>query len=95
MVKTVEYPSPTCILKGPVTDVIHPSIEGPNWKIVSEGDPIFISVDGNLKVTPFVHPKPDQENGSVDLYTMFVNEAAYQEKNVAFALYEKLKKPVY
>ena len=81
------------------TAVIHPSLEGPNWKIIKDGDPLFVSTDGSMITThTFTHPKPaavQHGQTDMDLFTMFVNEAAYQEKNIAFAVYEKLSKSVY
>jgi len=89
---TIEYPeSGLCV---------HPSLEGPNWKEIKEGDAAFISLDGTKRVVSLsLPPPPAQTTGPPpgppgSLFTLFVNEAAYQERNVAFALYEKKSKIV-
>jgi hypothetical protein len=80
---------------------VHPDLEGPNWKEIREGDAAFIATDGSKAVVPLTIPKggdavAGKEGGTTvaPFYTLFVNEAAYQERDVAFALYEKKTKVV-
>ena len=93
-VKTIEYPAQQGF-------AIHPDLEDDcqNFRLIRHGDPAFISTDGKGTVLPFVHPSaPSDGSPSAaplsDLYTMFVNEASYRERNIAFAVYEKKLKPV-
>jgi len=93
-VKTIEYPAQQGF-------AIHPDLEEDcqNFRLIRHGDPAFISTDGQGKVLPFVHPSAPADGSAStaprsDLYTMFVNEASYRERNIAFAVYEKKLKPV-
>lgn len=91
-VKTIEYPAEPGY-------AIHPDLEVENFRLISNGDPAFISTDGKGTVLPFVHPSAPADGSTSpaplsDLYTMFVNEASYRERNIAFAVYEKKSKPV-
>lgn len=100
-VKAIEYPPEPGF-------IIHPDLEsGENFKPIRHGDPAFISTDGKNTVIPFVHPNAPKEGETTggaaapsaakpltELFTMFVNEAAYRERNIAFAVYEKKVKPV-
>lgn len=53
--------------------MVHPDIDGNDFRKVEEGDPIFI----NLKKEVLTH------KGEA-IYPLFINEAAYQESNTAF-----------
>lgn len=59
---------------------IHPDIEGGDFKALKTGDPIFINT--NRETLKFDYPGYDK------VYPMFINEAAYLEKNVAFEICE-------
>lgn len=78
--------------------LVHPSLEGPNWRPISAGDPAFISASGSGEIHPFVIPTPSgsegggQSGATEPLFTMFVNEAAYQASGTAFAVYKKTTK---
>ena len=94
-VATVEYPeSGFCI---------HPDLDVENFRLIKHGDPAFISADGKGTILSFVHPNAPKEGSPsttsppapiTALYTLFVNEASYRERNIAFALYEEKQKPV-
>lgn len=51
-----------------------------DWKPLHPGDPLFLTLDG--KTIPL--------DGDSTVYPVFVNEAAYYEKNEAFAKTTKL-----
>ena len=87
--------------------ILHPAMEGRDWdtECVLDGFPAFISTDGLQTVVPFERPLipwkefgpatgPNNTDGSI-LYPLFINEAAYQESNVAFALYKKVSKQTF
>jgi len=76
--------------------VVHPLIDGPNWRPIRHGDPLFISTDGSGRVLPFSHPSFTAEASAppAPLYSMFVNESAYTARGIALALYEEKVKPV-
>ena len=87
--------------------ILHPSMEGRDWdtECVLDGFPTFISTDGSKTVVPFERPiipwkdfgpatGPNNTDACI-LYPLFINEAAYQESNVAFALYKKVSKQLF
>ena len=72
-------------------------MDGANFKAVLPGAPLFISTNGQDEVIAF-DPPPASGFGPTPpppppLYTVFVNEAAYRERNIALALYEEKLKP--
>ena len=87
--------------------ILHPAMEGRDWdtESVLEGVPTFISTDGSQIIVPFKRPViPWKDFGpatgpnntdACTLYPLFINEAAYQESNVAFALYKKVSKQLF
>jgi succinylglutamate desuccinylase/L-amino acid N-acyltransferase YncA len=85
----------------PTNVIIHPDLEGRDWKELVDGEPAFITTDGTMTTIPFVAPKlppalfgpPPSEK--IPLYPLFINEAAYQQAGVAFGLYKKVSKPVF
>ncbi len=62
-------------LEGKPKACIHQDLDGKDWKPIFKGDPMFVALDG--KVFRY------QENES--LVPVFINEAAYAEKNIAMS----------
>jgi hypothetical protein len=74
-----------------------------------EETPLFIAADGSGDVVLFERAKhvcflpqaadnavpPEEDDQEYPLYPLFVNEAAYQSKGIACALYRKLSVTVY
>jgi hypothetical protein len=72
------------------TYIVHPELDGPNWRPLTDGDAAFVSADGTGRVLPFRRP-PGVEG---ELVTLFVNEAAYQEREIGFACYRSTVKAI-
>lgn len=100
--QAVEFPANPSAPANSQPYCVHPSMEGPNFRPLVHGDPLFIATDDSGTVLPFVHPAFQQSDTTADetpslpppVYTMFVNEAAYIERNIALAVYEEKVKPV-
>ncbi|XP_073542255.1 N-acyl-aromatic-L-amino acid amidohydrolase (carboxylate-forming) isoform X2 [Phyllobates terribilis] len=74
----VEFPlSPD----GEVSAVVHPSLQDQDFSLLLPGDPAFLSLDN--KIIPYTGEQP--------VYPVFINEAAYYEKNIAFIVVDKLQ----
>lgn len=58
---------------------VHPKVEYGNLQVLRKGDPLFISLDGDI-----INYESDQV-----VYPFFVNEAAYQETEIVMSLGEK------
>lgn len=92
---TIGYPIDT----DGVPMLIHPQLQGRDFTPLTIGDPVFVDIDGKT-VIPFAPSHPfwaTQENFpgfDEPLYPFFINEAAYYEKNVAFALAKKKDRPI-
>ncbi len=56
--------------------VIHPNLQGKDWRPIKEGTPLFLKFDGTA-----VHFDLNES-----LVPVFINEAAYSEKNIAMSL---------
>ncbi|KAK5865835.1 hypothetical protein PBY51_020074 [Eleginops maclovinus] len=77
VVKSVDYPrDPTT---SEITAAIHPELQDNDFKLLQQGDPIFLSFSGETV-------KYEGE----DLYPLFINECAYYEKKIAFHLAKKI-----
>jgi len=63
---------------------IHPQLQGRDWQPLQIGDPLFLS--GSGAVTH--HEGPD------GVVPVFINEAAYAEKSIAFSLTRKQQWPL-
>ncbi len=74
IVKTVDFPREENEPKA----MIHPNLLGKDYSQLKNGDPIFITLEGETIVY----------NGE-PLYAVFINEAAYYEKKIAFCLCKK------
>ncbi|XP_072281141.1 N-acyl-aromatic-L-amino acid amidohydrolase (carboxylate-forming) [Pyxicephalus adspersus] len=66
---------------GEISAVVHPSLQDKDFSLLHPGDPIFLGLDG--QIIPYSGKKP--------LYPVFINEAAYHEKKIAFILAEKIQ----
>ncbi|XP_071994527.1 aspartoacylase isoform X2 [Engystomops pustulosus] len=77
VLEKIDYPRNE---SGDLGAIIHPSLQDQDWKPLNPGDPMFITMDG--EVTCY--------EGENTVYPTFVNEAAYYEKNQAFAKTEKV-----
>ncbi|CAI9535625.1 unnamed protein product [Staurois parvus] len=66
---------------GEISAVIHPSLQDKDFSLLCPGDLLFLSLDG--KSIPYSGEKP--------LHPVFINEAAYYEKKIAFILAEKIQ----
>lgn len=66
--------------EGQIIGIIHPQLQDRDWKELNPGDPSFLTLDG----------KTITYSGSSAVYPVFVNEAAYYEKDSAFLLTQKV-----
>ncbi|XP_076801124.1 aspartoacylase-like [Clavelina lepadiformis] len=70
--------------KGNHIGMVHPKLQDNDFKLLSVTDPVFLMTDGCVKTISDVSVVEDMDSSC--LSTVFVNEAAYYEKNVAFFL---------
>ena len=69
-----------------ITALIHPDIYSYNWKTIKNGHPLFLKPNG--VVIRFDRNKyPDDHN----ICPVFINEAAYAEKNIAMSITSREK----
>ena len=92
---TIAYPPATAA--GPF--LIHPHMQGHDFRPLSIGDPVFVDIEGKniIPYDPSHAFWTTQENFpgfDEPLYPFFINEAAYYESNIAFALAKKKERPV-
>ncbi|MBE9028255.1 aspartoacylase [filamentous cyanobacterium LEGE 11480] len=73
---TIDYPRNQA---GQPIAMIHPQLQLQNYQPLYPGDPIFIDFAGH--VTAYMGPET--------VYPIFINEAAYYEKGIAFVLTQK------
>ena len=93
--KTLEIFTPVQRVTYPETEekyLIHPDIEGKDWNPLKLDDKVLISIDGQkiLTLRDLVNIKDAKDDDIY--YPLFINEAAYVESNVAFAIYNKKDK---
>jgi aspartoacylase len=69
---------------GTPSALLHPRLLGRDWAPVRPADPVFLSQDGHSIVLEAVLPARLQ--GESCLWPVFINEAAYGEKGIAFSL---------
>lgn len=72
-VDRVDYPRDS---EGRPTAVVHPELQDRDYEALEPGQPMFLGLDG--RTLTFEGPEP--------LFPVFINEAAYYEKNIAFCL---------
>ncbi len=78
-VQNIDYPR-DCF--GKPTSYIHKEIQGKDWKNISRNTPIFRNLKGDIL-------RLDNYSNEDELVPVFVNEAAYAEKNIAMSLTKK------
>ncbi|XP_062363134.1 aspartoacylase [Cinclus cinclus] len=78
IMEKVDYPRNK---NGEITAIIHPKLQDQDWQPLKNGDPVFLTLDG--EVIPY--------QGNCTVYPTFINEAAYYEKKQAFVKTEKIK----
>nr|XP_032641698.1 aspartoacylase [Chelonoidis abingdonii] len=78
IMEKVDYPRNK---NGEITAVIHPSLQDQDWQPLNNGEPIFLTIDGETI----------NYEGDCTVYPTFVNEAAYYEKKQAFVKTVKVK----
>ncbi len=76
IVDTIDFPRRDNDLYG----MIHPEFLGKDYKVLHTNDPIFLTFD-----------EEEIFYQGQDCYPVFINEAAYYEKRVAFCVTQKLK----
>ncbi len=70
--------------KGHINAFVHPQLQGKDWHPIQKGSPLFIDLNGN-------EVQYDQDDSPVPV---FINEAAYAEKQIAMSLTEREIWPV-
>ncbi len=80
-IELLDYPRDK---NGDITAMVHPNLQDNDYTKLSNGDPLFITLDGEVI-------KYDR---SEELYALFINEAAYYEKGFAMCLAEKKVIPI-
>jgi len=85
-----------------VNSCVHPRLVGQDFTHICDGDIAFISTDGLKTEGIFRYPADDMGRDvpspiaeRKELFVVFVNEASYVAKNIAFAVYSKHKKTLY
>jgi len=63
---------------------VHPSLQGHDFKELKDGDPLFMTFDGEEQKFDRKAYKVPEKYDSV--FALFVNEAAYYEKKIALSL---------
>lgn len=80
----VDYPR---VKDGDLDGMMHEDLQGKDFKEFKEGDNIFRTFSGEDK--KFFRKDYKIPEGTGALYPIFVNEAAYYEKKIAFSLFDK------
>ena len=79
---------------------VHPDLVGQDFSRIKVGDAAFITTDGTKTGLEFTYPldpktkEPVPDDAQKELYVVFVNEASYAERGIAFAVYSMEKKYV-
>ncbi|MBF2083401.1 aspartoacylase [Thermoleptolyngbya sp. C42_A2020_037] len=73
---TVPYPRDA---EGQITAMIHPQLQGQDYERLSPDDPMFLSLTG--ETLPYT--------GETVTFPVFINEAAYYEKDIAMVLTQR------
>lgn len=73
--KTIDYPKDD---QGNLWAMIHPQLQGQDYQPLHPGNPIFITFNGQTLYY----------EGDSTVYPIFINEAAYYEKGIAFCFTE-------
>lgn len=82
--------------------ILHPQWMMGDWRTIQDGDNLFVAADGSgttlrfqRKDYLFPSEASKKENESVELFTLFIAEAAYAPRNIAMTLYKKVDDFVY
>ncbi len=70
---------------GELQGMIHPQLQFQDYQPLTPGEPIFLTFDGRTITY----------KGESTVYPVFINEAAYYEKNIAFYVTEKREITIY
>ncbi len=62
--------------QGKVTACIHPERQGADWELIEKGSPLFMDLNGEI----------ERFDGKDKLAPVFINEAAYAEKQISMSL---------
>jgi succinylglutamate desuccinylase len=73
---TIDYPKNE---SGELQAMIHPQLQFQDYQPLAPGEPIFLTFDEQTITY----------EGESTVYPVFINEAAYYEKNIAFCLTQK------
>lgn len=72
--------------------LLHPAMAGHDWRALRLGDPVFITADA--RSIPLTSALPAEVEQEERYWPVFVNEAAYGEKGIAFSLTRQQSWPV-
>lgn len=72
--------------------LLHPHLEGADWQPLRASDPVFIDITGT--VLPLGAALPPHLPAHATYWPVFINEAAYREKGIAFSLTVRERWPV-
>eukprot|EP00746_Dinoflagellata_sp_MGD_P010310 gnl/MRDRNA2_/MRDRNA2_121238_c0_seq1.p1 gnl/MRDRNA2_/MRDRNA2_121238_c0~~gnl/MRDRNA2_/MRDRNA2_121238_c0_seq1.p1 ORF type:complete len:337 (-),score=59.26 gnl/MRDRNA2_/MRDRNA2_121238_c0_seq1:93-1103(-) len=78
---TIDYPRNS---DGEMIGMIHPNLQGGDFKEIKEGDPLFMTYSG--ETIPFKREEHKVPAEHKTVRGLFVNEAAYYEKKMALML---------
>ena len=74
--KSIDYPRNE---NNDINALIHPLTINKDWKMIQEGDPLFLNIDN--ETINYI--------GKEKMYPLFIGEAAYREKNIAMSFTKK------
>ena len=74
--KSIDYPRDD---KNDINALIHPLRINNDWKMIEEGDPLFLNIDNETIIY----------TGKEKTCPLFIGEAAYREKNIAMSFTKK------
>jgi len=77
---------------GTPSALLHPRLLGLDWAPLRPADPVFLSAEGHP--TALAAVLPERLQGEPCLWPVFVNEAAYGEKGIAFSLTRRERWPL-
>eukprot|EP00656_Telonema_subtile_P024598 TRINITY_DN2678_c0_g1_i4.p1 TRINITY_DN2678_c0_g1~~TRINITY_DN2678_c0_g1_i4.p1 ORF type:complete len:217 (-),score=49.97 TRINITY_DN2678_c0_g1_i4:128-778(-) len=74
-----------------ITAFVHPAIDQRDFCELTEGDPIFLSLEGKDVLFKREKFALDAVDSTHPVYAFFINEAAYYEKGIGFMLATQLQ----
>ena len=94
LVGHVDYPRDD---DGELLGLIHPTRQGADFKPIKEGDAAFLMHDGSVQNFEVAQcgALALEEASKGNLYSFFVNEAAYYEKKMAFMVAKKVQRKIF